>query len=441
VLACSCGPWQRVGTPPPTAATPSPAVTTLFDPRAAYRALHFVTGAGAIPFVGNARLLASARPDTALALIALSMDNRDFAFQHEADGFAAGYRVELSFRQGTNLVQQVVRDERVVVASFPETQRAEESVIYQTFVPVPAGTYDLAIVVRDRNGPNVGRYEGVFSVPRLEAPAIATPIPVFRATPRASLAAPPDLVANPRSTVDYGTDSLRVYVETYGLPAGSEVVAAVLDSAGRAAWTDTVRIDSTEAVRAMLLAVAPTQLTLGRHEVRVGMVGGDAVAGASFLVAFSGEWIVDNFDEMLSLLRYFTSEDTLRALARTPPDQRAAAWRKFWRDTDPNLATPENEALNAYFARLRIANARFREEGIPGWRTDRGEVYATLGQPDEVLDEHPDQRGRGRTIVWQYDQLNLTLYFTDETGFGRMRLNPQSRSEFYQTVNRLRRSA
>jgi GWxTD domain-containing protein len=415
-------------------------VTALFDPTAVYRAMGYVTGAGQIRFVGSAQVLASRTPDTALAVVALSMEDRYLAFRRDSSGFAAMYRVELAFRQGASLVQQVVRDERVVVGTFAETQRAEESIIYQEFVPVPVGTYRLAITVRDQNGPGVGRYEGSFSVSRLELPAIATPIPVYRATPRTALAAIPDLVANPRGTVDYGTDSLRFYVETYGLPAGSVLVTAALDSAEVAAWADTTRLDSASALRPFVFAVAPSQLSLGRHELRVGLANGGVVARAHFLVAFSGQWIVANFDEMASLLRYFTTPDTLRKLAQTPPEERAAAWRKFWHDTDPDPATPENEALDRYFARLGAANEQFREEGIPGWLTDRGEVFVVLGPPEDVVDPHPDYRGRGRIIEWIYSQLNLVLYFVDDAGFGRLRLDPASRSEFERVVNRLRRT-
>jgi len=433
----SCGPWQRVGAPPPNQPALQQA-TALFDPTAVYQALGYVTGAGEIRFVGNVRMLAGRGSDTALALVALSMQNRYLAFRREVGDFAASYHVELAFHQGTKLVQQVVRDERVVVGNYPETQRAEESIIYQEFVPVPVGSYSFSITVRDRNGPGVGRYEGPFTVPPLEVPAIATPIAVYRATPRHGLDSLPDLVANPRSTVDYGTDSLRFYVETYGLPAGSRVVAAALDSVGSVTWSDTVGVDSAEAVRPFVFAVSPVQLALGRHEFRVGLPGGVAVAQAPFLVAFSGQWVVANFDEMISLLRYFTWPDTLKRLARTAPDERPAAWRKFWHDTDPNPSTPENEALDRYFARLNVANELFRDEGGPGWLTDRGEVYIVLGPPDEITDPRPDFRGRGRYIAWTYDQLKLLLYFVDDAGFGHLRLDASSRSDFDRVVNRLR---
>lgn len=438
--AASCGPWQRVGTPEPR----SPGgeqVTALFDPAAVYRQMGLVTGSGQIAFVGNVRALAGRSPDTAIAVVALSLQDRQLTFQREANSFAASYRVELAFRRGVTLVQQVVREERVVVGTFAETQRSEESVIFQQFVPVPAGDYQLSIAVRDRNGPNVGRYEAPFTVRALEPPAVSTPLTVYQATRRTDLAATPDLVVNPRSTVEYGTDSARVYVEAYGLPAGSAVVLSALDASGGEAWADTSRIDSARALQALLVTIPPDHLSMGRYQVRVARAGGDVVASAPMLVSFSGQWVVANFDEMISLLRYYTSQDTLKALAAVPPDQRAAAWRKFWHDTDPNPETPENEALDRYFARLRRANLEFRDEGIAGWLTDRGEVLITLGDPDDVLDRRSEMQGRGRVIVWSYTQLRLTLYFVDESGFGRFRLDPGSRSEFLRVANRLRRSS
>jgi GWxTD domain-containing protein len=415
-------------------------LTQVLDPLSVFRQMGLITGAGQIAFVGSVHLLAERSPDTALAVVALSLQNRQLGFQRVAGGFAAGYHVDVTFRQGGTPVRQLARDERVVVGTFQETQRSDESVIFQEHLAVPVGDYSLAISVRDHNTPNAGRYEASFRVPPLETPAIAAPIPVYHAAPRPDPGAAVDLLVNPRSTVGYGTDTARFYVETYELPASSSVVVSALDTQRRVVWTDTSRIDSARTLCAVQVQIPPADLSLGRYELRVAVAGGGVVATAPFLVAFSSQWVVANFDQMLSLLRYFTSADTLHALATAAPDQRAAAWRRFWHDSDPNLATPENEALEQYFARLQTANQRFRDEGEPGWLTDRGEVFITLGEPDEIFDRRAEMQARNRVIVWTYTQLRLTLYFVDDSGFGRFRLEPGSRSEFLEVVNRLRRS-
>jgi GWxTD domain-containing protein len=140
---------------------------------------------------------------------------------------------------------------------------------------------------------------------------------------------------------------------------------------------------------------------------------------------------------MVSLLRFFPQNERLEALKKAAPSERARLWREFWLETDPNKLTPENEALNAYFARLAIANTRFREEGIEGWRTDRGEVFIGLGEPDEVFDASPTSQGR--IVRWTYDEYRLTVFFRDESGFGRYRLTPSSRAEFERVLGRVRR--
>lgn len=86
---------------------------------------------------------------------------------------------------------------------------------------------------------------------------------------------------------------------------------------------------------------------------------------------------------------------------------------------------------------MASANLRFRDEGIQGWRTDRGEVLIRMGEPDEVFDQ--SAQSQGRLILWNYTQYQLALYFADETGFGRFRLTSASRSEFERVVARLQR--
>jgi len=103
--------------------------------------------------------------------------------------------------------------------------------------------------------------------------------------------------------------------------------------------------------------------------------------------------------------------------------------------------TPENEALDQYFRRVQIANQRFRESVDPGWLTDRGEVFITLGEPDDVFDASSDiSRSGVRLIRWTYSGLRLTLFFQDQTGFGRFRLTPMSRAEYQRVLSRVRRA-
>ena len=109
----------------------------------------------------------------------------------------------------------------------------------------------------------------------------------------------------------------------------------------------------------------------------------------SAIVSLSTAWVVTNYEEMIRLLRYFDQKDLLDTLSKADPLDRPRLWREFFAATDPNKATPENEALDRYFGRLARANQIFRDEGVAGWRTDRGEVFIVLGEPDEIYDSSP----------------------------------------------------
>jgi GWxTD domain-containing protein len=57
---------------------------------------------------------------------------------------------------------------------------------------------------------------------------------------------------------------------------------------------------------------------------------------------------------------------------------------RFWLRRDPNPDTDKNEFREEYFERIAYANQNFAVDGVPGWRTDRGRIYITYGQPYEI---------------------------------------------------------
>jgi hypothetical protein len=91
--------------------------------------------------------------------------------------------------------------------------------------------------------------------------------------------------------------------------------------------------------------------------------------------------------------------------------------------------------MQAYFGRIQVANAQFRMDRNPGWLSDRGMVFVSLGEPDQVVERSVNgtfstaQMGNTTRIqIWQYRNYSSQLVFFEETG--RWRLTRPSETEF-----------
>jgi len=57
----------------------------------------------------------------------------------------------------------------------------------------------------------------------------------------------------------------------------------------------------------------------------------------------------------------------------------------FWKARDPIPNTPKNEFKEEHYARIQYANNWFgKDSPSPGWRTDMGRIYITLGPPRQI---------------------------------------------------------
>lgn len=424
LLLSACG-----GNGPPRPTQPQ-TLTQMFNPTATYQKIGRLASGGPLTFIGDIGLVA-APGDSLYALIGLSLENRAFAFRREGGLFVAHYRVDVSMQKAGEPSQEFGADEQIRVSTYQETTRADESLLWQKRFTLTPGNWRIAVTVRDVAANTVGRAEGEITIPQYEAGTFNDPILAYQAVERRQLGDSLAIVLNPRGAAQFGAnDSLVLYIEGYRLPARPVFVPVeVRTEQDSVVLRDTLRFRGGREVEGQLLRLKADSLALG--VLRVLVDTGAVRRQVTALVSFSPTMVLTNFPELLNLLRFFGEDEWIRRMREAEGAERARLWHDFSLETDPDPMTPENEALDAYFTRIAIANQRYRDEGAAGWLTDRGEVFVVLGDPDEQVQSQPQGEFNGRTIRWTYVNYRLQLFFVDVTGFGgRYRLTPTSRSDF-----------
>jgi GWxTD domain-containing protein len=607
-----------------------------------------------MPFVGSLRFLASRAPDSTLVIFGLSFANRVLNFRRDGAEFVGAYHIELVLRRDSTFTRTISRDATVRVATAPETMRRDESVIFQQLLTVPPGVYNVMAVVRDLNSPAYARVDIVDTVPLFPAISLGGPLPLYDGKGRQKIDSQPAVVVNPRGMGRYGSDTLHFYVEGYGLPSGTRLLARVFDADSVVLWSDSVSLTSGAAMAAVAVAdsrpgagadakggkgargarpgaeagvaaaagaramfgagagdsalvrsgagaaagaaagagaqgvfgdaaaadadtsvrgagagmlgsdaataaigdvaaaggaggeagaaaragirgllgagalaaaggdsakpaadttamrdsaaiastppaggggalaamgfgagsgvlagaagvsgrtgsgvaadadigvrarggagprgrgpelvplmsatfaIPPGILPLGLQRLAVDAVGTKVHTETPFLVAFSEPWAVKTYSQIINLLRYYPRTDLVAKLKAAPKAERAKAWHDFLRESDPTPQTAQHDSLDAYFMRIDQANRRFLEPAGPGWRTERGEVYVSIGEPDQSY-EVPGRKAPG--VRWEYTTLKLTLSFADNEGNGQYHLTQQSRIDYERALAQVR---
>jgi GWxTD domain-containing protein len=136
---------------------------------------------------------------------------------------------------------------------------------------------------------------------------------------------------------------------------------------------------------------------------------------------------------------YIISDEESQAFDRlSTNEERDTFIEQFWRRRDPTPDTEENEFKEEHYRRMAYVNERFAS-GIPGWKTDRGQIYIKYGPPDEI-ESHPSggtyqrspEEGGGNTTTfpfekWRYRFLenigtDIVIEFVDRTMSGEYRM-------------------
>lgn len=214
--------------------------------------------------------------------------------------------------------------------------------------------------------------------------------------------------------------SWNVYIpEGEEMPPGAYALLDRTTEVVREGWL--TGEESNEGVVFYSADVSLSGLEKGRYRFTVVALQDRAVvASSSSSIRLLESWDIwgDDVDETKTLIRPIATGHEIRELERAGGlGDRNSVMADFWTRRDPNPATRENEYLDEYLLRLDKISRYFSATGIRGINTDRGVVYAKMGEPD-IIQDFPFELSYYPYITWDYFTPSLSLSFVDHDGYG-----------------------
>jgi GWxTD domain-containing protein len=354
------------------------------------------------------------------------------SFVKSGDLYDASYEMTISVLDSAgNLVSEKLWTEEVKGVTFDRSVAASAVSVTQRSFQVPFGKMFVRVVVFDKESKVSRQITREAVVPDFAANqlSISGLLPLTRVVMQGDKRSiTPCISAN----IGAIPDSFWVYCEVYNalnLDTASFILA-VLNAKG-----DPVIANENIAVlkpgrNELILKLRHGSLPLGDYRLVLNVRAPHAAEDAP-PIASSGKnvmvrWLglprsVKDMDLAVEQLRYIAKDEEFTKMrdAKTP-EEKQVLFTDFWKKRDPNPSTPRNEKMEEYYARIEYANKHYSHY-IDGWRTDMGMVFIIFGPPSNV-ERHPFEVDSKPYEIWSYYELNYSILFLDETGFGDYRL-------------------
>lgn len=124
-------------------------------------------------------------------------------------------------------------------------------------------------------------------------------------------------------------------------------------------------------------------------------------------------------DDMFDKIKYIASGQEIDQYEKIDSvDAKRKYLFEFWNRRDNNPNQPGNSFKKTYMNRLNYVQGNFGNSYREGYKTDRGRVYLTYGEPDQI-DRYPNESEYKPFEIWTYHGIEsgVEFIFGDVTGF------------------------
>lgn len=386
--------------------------------------------------------------------IYLSHFQNDLIYQYEDSLLVAHFQTAVKIFQGDSVIHEAQNN-------YKNSRKPEEKIVgnnqFMDVFPVEIdpGEYKCQVTVMDENSQKFGEYELNLHVPAygdgfiISSIELASRVNKVTQNSKYTYKSNVEICPNPSSVFGISNPMLYFYFEVYNAQLDEKNVnkysyhyyitdteeQIVKDYGEKIKSTNSSTVAEISGTNVMALATDSYLLNI---EVKDLLSGATVNAVKKFavekptnestgltpvIVSQPVDEYYDFTEEQLktefATVQYIATREEKKVFEDLDLEGMRKFLSAFWKRRDPSPGTPVNEFKRKYFQNVRLAIEKFTHRSKEGWRTERGRVLLTYGNPDEI-DRQPSTVNSRPYEVWHYYQLDggSQFIFGDTSGYG-----------------------
>ena len=136
--------------------------------------------------------------------------------------------------------------------------------------------------------------------------------------------------------------------------------------------------------------------------------------------------IFGNIDDDYALIKYFLSNSERNVWKKLSLEGKLNFIDHFWKVSDSNPATSENEFFDLITQRVEFANKEYGTINVKGWQSDMGRIIIRNGMPDDVIEDETNSTYSRYVAkdyeIWKYYNGMKVYLFIDKMNNNRFKL-------------------
>ena len=343
--------------------------------------------------------------------IPIQLTNNALQFQLDDGKYKARYRISIALYHDDELVLTKSAIDSVSTEKYRATNLSDLWNAKTFDILLNKGKYKLYIILDDLNAKTKAKAQITIKVPDPKKIKISTSWFFVPENDSLVLA----------TKVPALWESLGVCAQVYGIPESSQVKLIISGIRYRTKeYNGFIKIDGNDTLAVAFFPISKMPGGEYRADLRILDRKGKKIARTKndfTLIQTPESMMKYHFLELLNQLELIANPSEIEKIEKADSTEYDSLLDEFWSKRDPTPNTEFNETKEEFFRRVQYANEHFGITAKPGWKTDRGRIYITYGQPDEI-ERHPFDLNYYPYEIWYYYSLNLTFVFVDRTGDG-----------------------